>query len=395
MCPLPHRDRPGARAISLPGAVPDGRDRSLRQVRPPRLPRTVGPRRSLLDRGDHHRRSGSRPRPVGSRSAAPATAGPFCRRRLRVDVARHVRDRAADARRDPRPRVRSRPRWCSAARRRCSSSTTGAGCSPRMPPTLEPAAAGRVRPLRRWRCPAAAPLRALTAGGRPAGHARHPDRATRSTRRAPPAAGGAPDRGGLRSRGPARRAARARRRSTSRSRRSRGTSSAGSGRASSSRRRSSRCAARSAPTARRRSSGCSARGVRVFHLYADLEGRDTAGRPLPDSLRAVHAHIVQRRWRDSLSFVVSGGIAAAEHLPKVIACGADVVVLDLVPQVAWGCALWADKAPAPSRPREIDAEWGAQRLRQPDRRLARPAARGARARWACARCGGCAARPGA
>ncbi len=103
-------------------------------------------------------------------------------------------------------------------------------------------------------------------------------------------------------------------------------------------------------------------GVRVFHLYADDEGRDTAGRPLPDSLRAVHAHLVQRRWRDSLSFLVSGGIAAAEHLPKIIACGADAAVLDLVPIVAWGCALWADKTTCPVENHELDVEWGAQRL---------------------------------
>ncbi len=103
-------------------------------------------------------------------------------------------------------------------------------------------------------------------------------------------------------------------------------------------------------------------GVRLFHLYADDEGRDRAGRPLPDSLRAVHTHLVQRRWRDSLSFLVSGGIAAAEHVPKIVACGADVAVLDYVPIIAWGCALWADKGTCPVEQREIDAEWGAQRV---------------------------------
>jgi len=103
-------------------------------------------------------------------------------------------------------------------------------------------------------------------------------------------------------------------------------------------------------------------GVRLFHLYADEEGRDRDGRPLPDSLRAVHTHLVQRRWRDSLSFLVSGGIAAAEHLPKIIACGADAVVLDWVPIIAWGCSLWADKGSCPVENSEIDADWGAQRL---------------------------------
>lgn len=103
-------------------------------------------------------------------------------------------------------------------------------------------------------------------------------------------------------------------------------------------------------------------GVRVFHLYADDEGNDRAGQPLPESLHAVHTHLVQQGWRDQLSFLVSGGIAAAEHVPKIIACGADAVVLDWVPLVAWGCALWADKTTCPVENREIDVEWGAQRL---------------------------------
>jgi glutamate synthase domain-containing protein 2 len=103
-------------------------------------------------------------------------------------------------------------------------------------------------------------------------------------------------------------------------------------------------------------------GVRIFHLYVDDEGRDRAGRPLPESLKEVHTHLVQRRWRDSLSFLVSGAVAAAEHVPKIIACGADAVVLDWVPIVAWGCSLWADKGRCPVENSEIEADWGAQRL---------------------------------
>ncbi len=104
------------------------------------------------------------------------------------------------------------------------------------------------------------------------------------------------------------------------------------------------------------------RGVRLFHFTVDPEGRDRAGRPLPESLRAVHGHLVQHRWRDSLSFLVSGGIAAAEHLPKIVACGADVAVLDYVPIVAWGCSLWADRGACPVETRELDPAWATQRL---------------------------------
>jgi glutamate synthase domain-containing protein 2 len=103
-------------------------------------------------------------------------------------------------------------------------------------------------------------------------------------------------------------------------------------------------------------------GVRLFHFYADDEGRDRAGRPLPEALREVHTHLVNRRWRDSLSFLVSGAIAAADHVPKIITCGADAVVLDWAPLIAWGCALWADKGACHVESQELDAEWGAQRL---------------------------------
>ena len=137
------------------------------------------------------------------------------------------------------------------------------------------------------------------------------------------------------------------------------------------------------------------RGVRVFHLYADIEGRDTAGRPLPDSLRAVHAHTVQRRWRDSLSFLVSGGIAAAEHVPKIIACGADVAVLDLVPQVAWGCALWADKTHLPRGDQRRSTPRGARRVSSTSWPPGATSCWRRSGRWACARSAGCAARPGA
>lgn len=103
-------------------------------------------------------------------------------------------------------------------------------------------------------------------------------------------------------------------------------------------------------------------GVRVFHFYCDPEGRDRGNRHLPDSLRAVHTHLVGRRWRDSLSFIVSGGIAAAEHVPKIIACGADVAVIDFAVPIALGCALWADKGTCPVESMDLDEAWAAQRL---------------------------------
>jgi len=103
-------------------------------------------------------------------------------------------------------------------------------------------------------------------------------------------------------------------------------------------------------------------GVGVIHLYADDVGRDTSDRPLPDALRQVHGQLVAQALRDRVTLIASGGIAAAEHVAKAIACGADAVGVDFVPLIAWGCALWADRGQCPVETGEIDAEWGAQRL---------------------------------
>jgi glutamate synthase domain-containing protein 2 len=103
-------------------------------------------------------------------------------------------------------------------------------------------------------------------------------------------------------------------------------------------------------------------GVGVIHLYADEVGQDTAGRPLPDALREVHLHLVEQALRDQVTLIVSGGIAAAEHVAKAIACGADAVAIDFVPLMAWGCALWADRGQCPVETQELDDAWGAQRL---------------------------------
>ncbi|MGE5249004.1 MAG: glutamate synthase-related protein [Bacteroidota bacterium] len=103
-------------------------------------------------------------------------------------------------------------------------------------------------------------------------------------------------------------------------------------------------------------------GIAVIHLMADEVGRDTKGVPIPDSLRLVHEALVMAALRDRVTLLVSGGIGAAEHVVKAIACGADAVAIDFAMQIAWGCSLWADKARCHVEHDEIDAAWGAQRL---------------------------------
>jgi glutamate synthase domain-containing protein 2 len=109
-----------------------------------------------------------------------------------------------------------------------------------------------------------------------------------------------------------------------------------------------------------------ARGVGVVHLCADEVGFELEGNApcfLADVLRDVHHHLVEANLRDQVTLIASGGIAAAEHVPKALVCGADAVAVDLALQVALGCALWADVCrPCPVEDLETDAEWGAQRI---------------------------------
>jgi glutamate synthase domain-containing protein 2 len=103
-------------------------------------------------------------------------------------------------------------------------------------------------------------------------------------------------------------------------------------------------------------------GITAIHLYTDDVGQDLAGRHLVDAVRSVHSHLVDCSLRDQASLIVSGGIAAAEHVAKAIACGADLAAIDFAMQIAWGCALWADKGKCPVEKEPLDSEWGAQRL---------------------------------
>ena len=103
-------------------------------------------------------------------------------------------------------------------------------------------------------------------------------------------------------------------------------------------------------------------GIPVIHLYADDIGEDLDSRHLVDAIREIHLRLVESAKRDLVTLVVSGGIAAAEHVAKSIACGADLVAIDFAMQIAWGCALWADKAKCSAEKEPLDPEWGSQRL---------------------------------
>jgi ferredoxin len=80
--------------------------------------------------------------------------------------------------------------------------------------------------------------------------------------------------------------------------------------------------------------------VEVAHLVFDEEGMEldsSEPRHAKDSLRAVHKALVAKSVRDQITIIAGGGIAAAEHVPKTLICGADVVAMERALLVAIEC----------------------------------------------------------
>lgn len=68
-------------------------------------------------------------------------------------------------------------------------------------------------------------------------------------------------------------------------------------------------------------------GCRTFHLEADYHGRTASGFVL-DSIRRIHDDLIERGIREQTTLIGSGGLTAAEHVPKAIIAGLDAVALD-------------------------------------------------------------------
>ena len=97
-------------------------------------------------------------------------------------------------------------------------------------------------------------------------------------------------------------------------------------------------------------------GVPAVHLEYDDDGREQGKgetRHAKDSLRAVHTAMTAKGVRDKITVIAGGGIAAAEHVPKTIVCGADVVALETALMVALSCRCCPTCTPS-SCPASID-----------------------------------------
>lgn len=109
------------------------------------------------------------------------------------------------------------------------------------------------------------------------------------------------------------------------------------------------------------------KGAETIHLSTNIHGRGLDGVTLLDSLHRTHSLLVEEGLRDRITLVASGGIAAAEHIPKTIIMGADAVVVDIPLLIAMDVVKWkpeenGNRIICPKETDELDARWGASRV---------------------------------
>lgn len=111
-----------------------------------------------------------------------------------------------------------------------------------------------------------------------------------------------------------------------------------------------------------------AAGTGIIHLQATYKGKGFGKRSedfIIKLVEEVHNALLEKALRDQVTVLISGGMALAEHVAKIIPCGADGVALDRTLLVALGCRLCEDCSDKKSCPVEIDStpdDWGAQRI---------------------------------
>jgi hypothetical protein len=107
-------------------------------------------------------------------------------------------------------------------------------------------------------------------------------------------------------------------------------------------------------------------GIKVFHLLADYHGCGQDGRFVFDLIREAHLAFVEAKMRDEVTLIGSGGIAAAEHNPKAIIAGLDLVALDTPLLVAMQAEFEGECKDRDeshfSLPKNLNREWGIQRI---------------------------------
>ena len=107
-------------------------------------------------------------------------------------------------------------------------------------------------------------------------------------------------------------------------------------------------------------------GQHVLHLVANYHGRSRDGRFVLNLIRDAHSALVRAGCREQATLLGSGGIVAAEHVPKALICGLDAAALDTALLAAvqarfrGECSLWqtADF----ELPGKLSVSWARQRI---------------------------------
>lgn len=105
-----------------------------------------------------------------------------------------------------------------------------------------------------------------------------------------------------------------------------------------------------------------AREADVLHVLFAETGMGADGRYARDALRKLHRQLVAAGLRDQMTIVSSGGLAAAEMVPKSIICGADGVTLERALKVALGCHACVECKDCPADVENAPEEFVRQRV---------------------------------
>ncbi len=105
------------------------------------------------------------------------------------------------------------------------------------------------------------------------------------------------------------------------------------------------------------------KGADGIHLCANYDGRGfSKSGHIKDFLLSIHKKLTDYGIRSTISIIASGGINKAEHVPKAIGCGADVVAIDIPVHIALQSEFKEKGDEYDMIPKKIDIEWGMQRI---------------------------------
>ncbi|HMK33963.1 MAG TPA: glutamate synthase-related protein [Desulfomonilaceae bacterium] len=109
-------------------------------------------------------------------------------------------------------------------------------------------------------------------------------------------------------------------------------------------------------------------GFDLIHYVADERGYEPGlqnGLHLKDMTKEVQAALLHEGLRDEITFMVSGGIAMAEHVIKSMLCGANLVGVDVPLLVALECRVCRncrDGGECPVGIAKVDSKWASRRI---------------------------------